>query len=173
MNTQFLWALPELAFARAIIELPRMASSRGGVIGGGSVIPGTSLCALCVFQVRCQPPCSGHFPVASRLAGFLGHAACQGQVASGAPIMYSKPLDDDGFSSGVVLSRQHTMCSYEISGSNLLINPGQTNDVKLLRRLARQYAPDGQSSIATPFWPSAYSLLERKSPMWEIYALWP
>ena len=61
----------------------------------------------------------------------------------------------------------------EISDSNLLIDPSTANDVGLLRKLADQYTPDGQSFIATPFWPGAYPLLERKSPTWEIYALFP
>ena len=59
----------------------------------------------------------------------------------------------------------------EVSGNNLIVDPGMASDVGLLRKLADQYAPDGQSFIATPFWPGAYALLERKSPMWEIYAL--
>lgn len=61
----------------------------------------------------------------------------------------------------------------EISGNNLQVDPGTANDVELLRALSKQYAPDGQAFIATPFWPGAYALLERKSPMWEIYALLP
>ncbi len=61
----------------------------------------------------------------------------------------------------------------EISGSNLAVDPGIASDVGLLRKLADQYAPGGHSFIATPFWPGAYPLLERKSPMWEIYALFP
>lgn len=61
----------------------------------------------------------------------------------------------------------------EISGNNLLVDPGTANDVGLLRKLADQYAPKGQSFIATPFWPGAFALLERKSPMWELYALFP
>lgn len=61
----------------------------------------------------------------------------------------------------------------EISGNNLLVDPGTANDVGLLRKLADQYAPKGQSFIATPFWPGAYALLERKSPIWELYALFP
>jgi hypothetical protein len=61
----------------------------------------------------------------------------------------------------------------EISGSNLVVDPGTASDVGLLRKLANQYAPNGQSFIATPFWPGAYPLLERKSTTWEIYALFP
>ena len=61
----------------------------------------------------------------------------------------------------------------EISGSNLLVDPSTANDVRLLRQLADQYAPKDQSFIAAPFWPGAYALLERKSPMWEICALRP
>lgn len=61
----------------------------------------------------------------------------------------------------------------EISGNNLQVDPGTANDVSLLRNLMDHYAPHGQSFIATPFWPGAYALLERKSPMWEIYALFP
>jgi hypothetical protein len=61
----------------------------------------------------------------------------------------------------------------EISGSNMLLRPDTASDVRLLRKLANQYARDGQSFIATPFWPGAYALLERKSPMWDIYALYP
>ncbi|MCX5871523.1 MAG: hypothetical protein NTY00_13055 [Deltaproteobacteria bacterium] len=58
----------------------------------------------------------------------------------------------------------------EISGSNLQVDPGTSRDIGLLRKLAEQYAPDGQSFVA---WPGAYALLERKSPIWEIYVLFP
>lgn len=60
-----------------------------------------------------------------------------------------------------------------ISGSNLAVDPGTASDVGLLRKLADQYAPDGQSFIAIPFWPGAYPLLERRPPMWDVYALFP
>jgi hypothetical protein len=61
----------------------------------------------------------------------------------------------------------------EISGSNLVVDPDTANDYIFIRRLVDQYAPDGRSFIITPFWPGAYALLERKSPIWEIYALFP
>ncbi|MCE6976004.1 hypothetical protein EI534_00860 [Pseudomonas frederiksbergensis] len=61
----------------------------------------------------------------------------------------------------------------DISGSRLKIDPNTANDIIMLRKLTAEYAPDGQNIIVTPFWPGAYSLLERKSPMWTIYALWP
>lgn len=63
--------------------------------------------------------------------------------------------------------------SVEVSSSELQVDPGTANDIALLRMLADQYARNGQSFIATPFWPGAYALLERKSPLWEIYALFP
>lgn len=61
----------------------------------------------------------------------------------------------------------------EISGSRLEVDPGTANDVALLRKLATEFASNGRSFIATPVWPGAYALLKRKSPMWEIYALFP
>lgn len=61
--------------------------------------------------------------------------------------------------------------SVEISGRQLKVDPGTANDIALLRKLAEEFAPNGRSFVATPFWPGAYALLERRSPMWEIYAL--
>jgi hypothetical protein len=61
----------------------------------------------------------------------------------------------------------------KISGSNLVVDQGTANEVALLRKLADKYAPAGRSFIAAPSWPGAYALIERKSPMWEIYALFP
>jgi hypothetical protein len=60
----------------------------------------------------------------------------------------------------------------EISKDNLEVDPRTANDITLLRQLADKYAPYGQNFIAAPFWPGAYPLLERKSPIWSIYALW-
>lgn len=61
----------------------------------------------------------------------------------------------------------------EISGSSLQVDASTESDIQLLRSLSNQYTPNGQNFIVAPFWPGAYALLERKSPMWEIYALFP
>ncbi|GLQ88095.1 hypothetical protein GCM10007898_16640 [Dyella flagellata] len=59
----------------------------------------------------------------------------------------------------------------EISHSMLQTAPGTARDIALLRTLADKYAAHGRSFIAAPYWPGAYALLERKSPVWEIYPL--
>ena len=61
----------------------------------------------------------------------------------------------------------------EISGSNLLVDSKTAKNIVLLRRLTNQYALKNQTFIATPYWPGAYAIFERKSPMWDIYALFP
>lgn len=61
----------------------------------------------------------------------------------------------------------------EISGATLKVDPDTASDIALLRQLSTELAPNGQTFIAAPFWPGAYALLERKSPMWEVFALFP
>ena len=61
----------------------------------------------------------------------------------------------------------------EISGSNLLVNEEIAENVEVLNKLVHQYAPEGQPFFMTPFLPSVYPMFERKSPVWEIYALFP
>jgi hypothetical protein len=58
-----------------------------------------------------------------------------------------------------------------ISGDRLKIDPDMANDIETLRKLAGEFAPGNRSFIATPFWPGAYAVLERKSPMWDIYPI--
>lgn len=63
--------------------------------------------------------------------------------------------------------------SVEISGSLLKVDSDTANAIALLRQLEENFSPNGRAFIATPFWPGAYALLERRSPVWEIYALFP
>lgn len=58
-----------------------------------------------------------------------------------------------------------------ITGTEMLVDRDTGADVSLIRQLADQYATGDQSFIVTPLWPGAYATFERKSPMWEIYAL--
>ncbi|MFM0381943.1 hypothetical protein [Paraburkholderia dipogonis] len=61
----------------------------------------------------------------------------------------------------------------DVAGDRLLLDRSTASDVTLLQRLDHDFASGGKSIVATPFWPGAYPLLERKSPVWEIYALSP
>jgi hypothetical protein len=67
--------------------------------------------------------------------------------------------------------RTNKWVNIKISGADLRIDPSTASDIELVRNLVHQYAPAGQAFIATPFWPGAYALIGRKSPMWETYAL--
>jgi hypothetical protein len=61
----------------------------------------------------------------------------------------------------------------EISRTEIMVPRQTARVVALLRGLAAQYAPNGQPFLAEPFMPGAYALLHRRSPAWEIYALFP
>ena len=61
--------------------------------------------------------------------------------------------------------------SVTISGDKLEIDPETASAVNLLRDLASRYAPNGRAVLVEPFWPGAYALLERRSPMFDSYAL--
>jgi hypothetical protein len=61
----------------------------------------------------------------------------------------------------------------DISGSKLKIVKSVNNDIELVKMLIKNFAPENQSFIATPYWPGIYAIFNRKSPMWEIYAILP
>src|SRR5262249_51988568 len=56
-------------------------------------------------------------------------------------------------------------------GTDILkVDPETACEVALLAMLADRYAPNGDSFVAVPYWPGAYALLERKSPILGIYS---
>lgn len=67
----------------------------------------------------------------------------------------------------------NSCANVEVSGSQLMTDPRTASDVALLRALSERYASDSSTFVATPYWPGSYALLERRSPLWEVYALFP
>jgi hypothetical protein len=61
----------------------------------------------------------------------------------------------------------------KVAGDQLRIDRGTAGNLVELDKLAGQFAPGDRTFIAAPFWPGAYAALGRKSPMWEIYVLFP
>jgi hypothetical protein len=61
----------------------------------------------------------------------------------------------------------------DVAGNKLEVDLNTANELAMLRKLAEQFAPNGRSFVTAPFWPGAYAVMNRKSPMWEIYALSP
>jgi hypothetical protein len=61
----------------------------------------------------------------------------------------------------------------EVAGSTLWIPRITADNLTLLEGLARSYASDGESFVVAPVWPGAYAALGRRSPLWEIYPLFP
>jgi hypothetical protein len=61
----------------------------------------------------------------------------------------------------------------EVGDDTLKIEPLIGRFITMLQSVTGQYAPNGRNFLVTPLWPGAYALFKRKSPMWEIYALFP
>jgi hypothetical protein len=61
----------------------------------------------------------------------------------------------------------------DVAGDVLTVEAGMAGALAMLRSVANEYAPNGRNFVVAPLWPGAYSVLKRRSPMWEIYALFP
>jgi hypothetical protein len=55
----------------------------------------------------------------------------------------------------------------------LRIDPDTANELAMLRSLTDKFCAGEGTFLAAPFWPGSYAVFERKSPTWEIYALFP
>jgi len=67
----------------------------------------------------------------------------------------------------------HQCVNIKAAKDSLKVSPGIGQTVMILNNLVKQYAPGNRTFIAVPFYPGAYALQKRKSPMWEIYPIWP
>jgi len=67
----------------------------------------------------------------------------------------------------------HQCVKINVAGDILDVDPTTAGNLIALSKLAKQFAPGDRTFIAAPFWPGAYAALGRKSPMWEIYVLFP
>jgi hypothetical protein len=70
----------------------------------------------------------------------------------------------------LVLERCVTM---QVGGNTLRVQPLIAGFVTMLTSVTERYAPDGRNYLVTPLWPAAYTLFNRKSPMWDSHALFP
>lgn len=61
----------------------------------------------------------------------------------------------------------------DVAGDQLEVTPGEAGALTMLTKLTARFAPDNRNILVAPFWPGAYAVMQRKSPMWGIYALFP
>jgi len=60
-----------------------------------------------------------------------------------------------------------------VGRDRLTIDAGVAADLAMLAKLDATYASGGREFYVAPYWPGAYAALERRAPIWEIYALIP
>jgi hypothetical protein len=57
----------------------------------------------------------------------------------------------------------------EITGDRVWVKPEDAAVVRALDRLRKDILVPGDSIVVLPFWPAAYVILDRPSPIWDIY----
>ena len=61
----------------------------------------------------------------------------------------------------------------DVNGRIILALPYEAEEVRFLKAIDAAHGGEGRAIFAAPTLPGAYALLERKSPAWEIYPLFP
>lgn len=74
---------------------------------------------------------------------------------------------------GWICHQKNSCVDIKISDNSLQVDSSTAQVIRSLRQLAYMYASDQKQFLVAPFWPGAYALLGRKSPTWDIYALFP
>lgn len=74
---------------------------------------------------------------------------------------------------GWVLRRATQPVKIYSYGDVLKVDTTTAAQIAQLRELAEAYVSDGGTFVTVPFSPGAYALLGRRSPMWELYPLFP
>jgi hypothetical protein len=68
---------------------------------------------------------------------------------------------------------RHACVAAQVGNDTVQVDRGTAADLRLVAALASRYAADGRTFYVAPFWPGAYAAFGRKSPVWEIYPLFP
>lgn len=69
--------------------------------------------------------------------------------------------------------RRDGCVAFEVRGSTLFIDQPLAVDLASFDKVVDRYAPNGRTFLVAPYWPGAYALFGRRSPMWDIYPLVP
>src|SRR5262249_28324370 len=60
-----------------------------------------------------------------------------------------------------------------VDGEQFKVNGLVAQDVRITNRLVEKYAAHGESYMVVPFWIAPYPMFERRSPIWDLYSLFP
>jgi hypothetical protein len=67
----------------------------------------------------------------------------------------------------------HSFVPATIAGEKLLLRPRIANLVSWVERTATARIPDGAPILLAPAMPGLYPILHRRSPVWDVYPIWP
>jgi len=60
-----------------------------------------------------------------------------------------------------------------VGADKMLVDPMTYSDIALLNELVSKHVEKSDNFMVTPFFPGAYPLFNKSSPIWEIYAFYP
>lgn len=59
-----------------------------------------------------------------------------------------------------------------VAGDELRLRPGQAQWISGIDRVVRTHIREDESLFIAPYFPGLYSVLGKKSPVWDLYMLW-